>query len=79
MKKSKIFFKLGQTDKDKTFWNKRPIKAIGENRIGINDQEYDIKPNNQEHFTNTKLTTENMVDKDKSTVYNIQKIQVFIL
>ena len=47
MKKSKNFFKLEQ-DGDKVFWNKTPIKALGENRISINNQEYDIKPNIQE-------------------------------
>ena len=73
MKTSKIFFKLEQTDKDKLFWNKIPIKALGENRISINDQEFDIKPNNQSYFNNTKLTTKNMDDEDKSTVYDILK------
>ena len=60
LKKSKISFKLHQTDKDKVFWNKIHFKALAENRISIKDQEYDIKPNIQAYFTNTKLTTKNM-------------------
>ena len=72
MKKSKNFFKLEQ-DGNKVFRNKVPIKALGENRISIDDQEYDIKPNIQEYFTNTKLTTKNMNDEDKSIIYDILK------
>ena len=72
MKKSKNFFKLEQ-DGDKVFWNKTPIKALGDNRISINNQEYDKKPNIQEYFTNTQRTTKNMDDEDKTTVCNILK------
>ena len=72
MKKSKIFFKLEQ-DGDKIFWNKTPIKALGENRNSINNQEYDIKHNIQDYFTNTQQTTKNMDDEEKKTVYNILK------
>ena len=73
MKKSKNFFKLEQTHKDKVFWNKRHIKALGENRISIINQEYDIKPNIQIYFTNTNQTTKNMDDEDKLTIYDILK------
>ena len=73
MKKSKNFFKLEEDDDGKIFWNKNPIKALGENRISIKNQEHDIKPNIQNYFTNTKLTTKNMDDDDKSTVYDILK------
>ena len=72
MKKSKNSFKLEQ-DGNKVFWNKTPIKALGENRISNNNQEYDIKPNIQEYFTKTQKTTKNMDDDDKSTVYDILK------
>ena len=71
MKKSKNFFKLEQTDQDKVLWNKIPIKALGGNRISIKDQEYDIKPNIQNYFTNTNLTTKNMDIEDKLTMFNI--------
>ena len=73
MKKSKKFFKLEQTDKNKVFWNIIPVKALGENRIGIKHQEYDIKPNIQAYFTDTKQTTKHMNDEDKSTVFDILK------
>ena len=72
MKKSKNFFKLEQVGNE-VFWNKIPIKALGGNRISIKDQEYDIKPNIQEYFTNTKLTTKNMNDEDKSIINDILK------
>ena len=72
MKKSKNFFKLVQDGKD-VFWNKTPIIPQGENRVSIKGIEFDIKPNNQNYFSNTKLTTKNMNDEDKLTVYNILK------
>ena len=67
-----MFFKLEQ-DGNEIFWNKIPFKALGDNRISIKDREYDIKPNIQAYFTNTKQTTKNMDDEDKSTVYDILK------
>ena len=72
MKKSKNFFKLEQ-DGNEVFWNEIPIKALGENRISINEKVYDIKPNIQNYFTNTRLTTKHMDNDDKSTVYDILK------
>ena len=72
MKKSKNFFKLEQ-EGNEVFWNKEPIKALGENKICIKGKEFDIKPNIQKYFTNTKLTTKNMDDEDKLTVYDILK------
>ena len=72
MKKSKSFFKLEQHGKE-VFWNKIPIKALGENRNSIKDQEFVIKPNIQACFTNTNQTTKNMDDEDKSTVHSILK------
>ena len=70
--KSKNFFKLEQ-DGNEVFWNKIPFKPLGENRISIKDQEYDIKPKIPAYFTNTKQTTKNMDNEDKSTVYDILK------
>ena len=72
MKKSEIFFKLEQHGNE-VFWNKKPIKALGDNRISTKNRQYDIKPNIQESFTNTKLTTINMDDEYKLTVYDILK------
>ena len=59
------------------FWNKIPIIPKGENRVSIKDEEFNIKPNIQEYFTNTTLTTKNMNNEDKSTVYDILKILGF--
>ena len=70
MKRSRNFFKLEQVGK-KVFWNKTPINSLGENRISINNEEYDIKPIILEYFTNTIQTTKNMDDEDKITVYDI--------
>ena len=73
MKGNKNFFKLVENAIGQVFWNKIPIKAMGENRISIKNQEYDIKSSIQKYFSNTKLTTKNMVDENKSTVYDILK------
>ena len=73
MKGSKNFFKLVEKADGQVFWNKIPLKALGENRISIKNQEYDIKPNIQNYFTNTNQTTKNMDDEDKLTVYDILK------
>ena len=59
MKGNKNFFKLVEKDDGKVFWNKIPIKAIGENRICVKDQEDDITLDIQAYFTNTKKTTKN--------------------
>ena len=72
MKGNKNFFKTLEKDGE-VLWNKIPIKALGENRISIKNQEYDLKPNIQTYFTDTNLTTENRDDEDKSTVYDILK------
>ena len=72
MKNSKNFFKLVQDGKD-VFWNKAPIIPQGENRVSFKAIEFDIKPNIQNCFTNTKLTTKNMDDEDKLTAYDILK------
>ena len=72
MKRSKNFFKLEQ-DGEEVFCNKIPILPKGENRVSIKDKEFNIKPNIQAYFTNTKLTTKHMDNEDKSTVYDILK------
>ena len=73
MKGSKRFFKLEEKANGQVFWNEIPIKALGENRISIKNQEYDIKPNIQNYFTNTNQTTKNMDNEDKLTIYDILK------
>ena len=73
MKGRKNFFKLEETNDGQVFWKKLPIKPLGKNRIRMKNQEYDGKPNIQKYFTNTKLTSKNMDNEDKSTVYDILK------
>ena len=73
MKKSKNFFKLQENPDGKIFWNKIPIIALGDTRVSIKGKEFDIKPNIQNYFTNTRLTTKRMNDEDKSTVFDIFK------
>ena len=70
MKKNNNFFKLEQEGK-RVFWNNIPVIPQGENRVSIKGKEFDIKPNIQNYFTNTKLTTKNMDDEDKLTIYDI--------
>ena len=70
MKKSNNFFKLEQ-DGNKIFWNEIPIIPLGDNKISINDDEYNMKPNIQNYFTKTYLTTKNMSNEDKLTIYDI--------
>ena len=73
MKRSNNFFKLEEQPNGYVFWNKIPIKGLGENRISNKDDEYDISPIIQAHFTKTKSTTKNMDNEDKLTVFNILK------
>ena len=73
MKKSKNFFKLQENPDGKIFWNKTLIIPQGESRVNINGDEFDIKPNIQNYFTNTKLTTKRLDDEDKLIIYNILK------
>ena len=71
-KTSKNFFKLEQIGNE-VFWNNTPIKALGDNRISIKDQDFDLKPNIQKYFIKTKLTTKRMNNEDKQIVYDILK------
>ena len=72
MKRCKNFFKLEQ-EGNRVFWNKTPVIPQGENRVSIKGEEFDINPNIQNYFTNTKLTTTRMNNENKSIVYDILK------
>ena len=72
MKTSKSCFKLTE-DGGKVYWNAEYIEPLGENRIRIKDREYDISPDNQAYFTNTKLTTNFLDNFEKETVFEILK------
>ena len=73
MKRSKNVFKLQETPDGKIFWNKTLIIPLGENRVNINGDEFDIKPNIQNYFTNTRLSTKRMDNEDKLIIFNILK------
>ena len=47
------------------------INPLGDNRIRIKDQEYDISLDIQAYFTNTKLTTKFLDNFEKETVFDI--------
>ena len=64
MMTSKSIFKLVEKD-GKVCWNDIFIKPSGENKISIKDREYDITPDIQAYFTNTKLTTQFSDDIEK--------------
>ena len=64
MKRSKNFFNLEEQPNENVFWNKILIKALGENRISIKHEEYDVNPIIQAYFTNTKSTTTIMDNED---------------
>ena len=72
MKTSKNFFKLTE-DGGKVFWNDDYIEPLGDNRIRIKDRKYDISPDIQAYFTNTKLTTNFLDSFEKETVFEILK------
>ena len=72
MKTSKNFFKLTE-DGGKVYWNGEKIEPIGDNRIRIKDREFDISPDIQAYFINTKLTTNFLDNFEKETVFGILK------
>ena len=72
MKTSKDFFKLLEKD-GKVYWNDVLIETLGENRVSIKGNEFDIKPNIQNCFTKAGLTTKRMDNEDKLTIFNILK------
>ena len=71
MKTKKNFFKLTEDDDRKVYWNGVLINPLGDNRISIKNHEYDITPDIQSYFTNTKHTTQILDDIEKETVYDI--------
>ena len=78
MKTSKNFFKLTE-DSGKVYWNGEYIEPLGDNRIRIKDREYDISPDIQAYFTNTKLTTNFLDNFEKETVFEILKTLAFMI
>ena len=72
MKTSKNFFRLTE-DSGKVYWNGEYIEPLGDNRLRIKDREYDISPDIQAYFTNTKLSTNFLDNFEKETVFEILK------
>ena len=70
MKTSKNLFKLTEDD-CKVYWKEVLINPIGDNRIVIKDGEYEISPDIQACFTNTKLTTNFLDNFEEETVFDI--------
>ena len=73
MKKSNNFFSNQNKKKkdSKVFRNNVLAKPVRENIFRINDVEYDIIPDIQAYFTNTKVTTKLLDDFEKETVFDI--------
>ena len=70
MKTSKNFFKLTE-DRDGVYWNEILIKPLGDNRFRNKNQEYNISPDIQAYFTNTKLTKNILYNFEKETLFDI--------
>ena len=64
MKISKTIFTLVEKPNGNVLWIGIYIQLLGEISIQIEIKEYDIIPNIQIFFTNTKATTKNMEKKD---------------
>ena len=62
---------MEEKDNGDVFWNKYLNKPLGENKISINDAEYNINHNIEAYFTNTKSMTRNMDNEDKLSIFNI--------
>ena len=74
MKRSKYFFNLKEKSIGDVFWIGIIIQPLGENRINVKNEEYDITPNIQNYFTNTKLTTKSLNINKKQTVFDILNV-----
>ena len=70
MKTSINFFKLTE-DGGRVYWNDVFINPLGDKRICIKDRGYDISPDIQALFTNTKHTTKILDNIEKETVFDI--------
>ena len=70
MRTSKKFFKVTEDD-GKVYWKEVLINPLGNKRISIKDREYDISPDIQAYFTNTKLTTKFLDNFEKEGVFDI--------
>ena len=65
MERSKHFFKVEEKSNGEVFWNGVFIQALGENRIKVKNEEYDVTSYIQKHFSDTKLTTKALNNIEK--------------
>ena len=71
MKRIKIFFRPEEKSIGDEFWNGVFFQPLGEKIISIEDEYYDITPDIQAYFTNTKLTTIFLDIVEKESVFDI--------
>ena len=70
MTRSKNLFKIEEKSNGDVFWNGVFIQPLGENRINVKNEKYDIS-NIQKCFTDTKLTTNLLDNIEKEAVFDI--------
>ena len=73
LKRGKFFFKLEDQSIGYVFRNGVFIRPLGEIRSNVKNEEYDVTPDIQKYFTNTKFTTKSLNRKEKETVFMILK------
>ena len=64
MNKSKNFFKTIRNTEGKLTWNGVIIKPLGDNRVKIGNDEYNLTPEIQKALTQTNYNFKNMNDDD---------------
>ena len=72
MKRSKIFYKLAEKSNGDVFCNGVFNQPFGEKKIYVKIEEYDITPNTQKNFTNTKVTNESLMKAKEYLIYLIR-------
>ena len=71
MKRNTKFSKLEEKSNGDVFWKNRFFQPLTEYRINVKNEEYVITPNIQKSFTDTKLTTKSLNNKEKGTIFDI--------
>ena len=72
MKRSKNLFKpVEEPNGNVFFWNGALLKPLERNTVEVKNFDFDVTPNIQKFFTNTKLTTKSLDNNEKETVYNM--------
>ena len=71
MNKSKNFFKAVRNSEGKLSWNDKVIIPLGDNKIKIDNKEFNLTPEIQKAFTNTNYNFKSMNDDDILNFANI--------